>query len=251
MNVLAADPRGELRAAAHRGGAGDACALHRKRADVVLLGFGLGDGAHPELAVFVGAPRERDAGVGDDHGVTLAAGTGDDAVVGKGLDDGGGGAVVEVAVAELARLVAAPGEHAAVLGDGHAVRRGAAAAHRRDGDAGEGGDAGGFHDVRGCGIVLRGGERGKGDAGQRSVDASLLKKDDAPRRDRADRDRGRTAGLPRPTIFQSVMPVKSSSPTTMFARGIRVRLGRGVRDAWARDRMMRRDPNGRRFEIAR
>ena len=89
------------------------------RADVVLLGFGLGDGAHPELAVFVGAPRERDAGVGDDHGVTLAAGTGDDAVVGKGLDDGGGGAVVEVAVAELARLVAAPGEHAAVLGDGH------------------------------------------------------------------------------------------------------------------------------------
>ena len=78
--VLAADPRGELRAAAHRGGAGDACALHRKRADVVLLGFGLGDGAHPELAVFVGAPRVRVAVVGDDHGVTLAAGTGDDAV---------------------------------------------------------------------------------------------------------------------------------------------------------------------------
>ena len=115
--------------------------------------------------------------------------------------------MIHVAEAELAGLVPAPGEHAAVLGDGHAVRRRAAAAHRRDGDALERGDPRGLEDVRGRNRPRRGTR--KGDAA--AVDARL-ESVDAAEEIGLEIER---AGLPRPPSFQSVMPVKSSSRTTM------------------------------------
>ena len=77
----------------------------------------------------------------------LTARPADDLDALQGLDLGGRGAIVGVAVAQLTRLVAAPGEDAAVLGDDHAVRRSAAPADGRYGHVDEGADAGGHEDV--------------------------------------------------------------------------------------------------------
>mmetsp|Transcript_768 Transcript_768/g.3506 ORF Transcript_768/g.3506 Transcript_768/m.3506 type:complete len:483 (+) Transcript_768:4062-5510(+) len=145
--VVAADPHGELGAARH------SCArAHRaldgREAVVVLLGLGPRDAPDAELAVLVAAPRVRVAVGGDHDGVRLAAGAVDDLDARQRLDLGGRGPVVDVPEAELAGLVPAPGEHAAVGGDHHAHGRGASAAHLRDADALERGDPRRLDDVR-------------------------------------------------------------------------------------------------------
>ena len=66
---------------------------------------------------------------GEEEGVVAADGGGDDLVSGELVDELGAVNVLLVAEAELALLVAAPGEDAAVLGHGERVAGERAAVH--------------------------------------------------------------------------------------------------------------------------